>query len=66
VAMSTAMGLSVIAEGVETRRQRDCLAAVGVTNGQGWLWGPAVPAPKFAAHWHASGPAALVARAEPT
>jgi diguanylate cyclase (GGDEF)-like protein len=66
VAMSTAMGLSVIAEGVETRLQRDALAAVGVTNGQGWLWGPAVPAAEFAAHWHASGAAALVARAEPT
>jgi diguanylate cyclase (GGDEF)-like protein len=66
VAMSTAMGLSVIAEGVETRLQRDALAAVGVTNGQGWLWGAAVPAPEFAAHWHASGTAALLARAEPT
>jgi EAL domain-containing protein (putative c-di-GMP-specific phosphodiesterase class I) len=66
VAMSTAMGLSVIAEGVETRLQRDALAAVGVTNGQGWLWGPAVPAPEFAAHWHASGAAALTARAELT
>jgi EAL domain-containing protein (putative c-di-GMP-specific phosphodiesterase class I) len=59
VAMSTAMGLSVIAEGVETRLQRDSLAAVGVTNGQGWLWGPAVPAAEFAVHWHAGGTAAL-------
>jgi diguanylate cyclase (GGDEF)-like protein len=66
VAMSTAMGLSVIAEGVETRLQRDSLAAVGVTNGQGWLWGPAVPAAEFAVHWHASGTAALAGRAEPT
>jgi diguanylate cyclase (GGDEF)-like protein len=66
VAMSTAMGLSVIAEGVETRLQRDALAAVGVTNGQGWLWGPAVPATEFAAHWHASGTAALAGRSEPT
>ncbi|MFI6072499.1 putative bifunctional diguanylate cyclase/phosphodiesterase [Actinoplanes sp. NPDC051343] len=66
VAMSTAMGLSVIAEGVETRLQRDALAAVGVTNGQGWLWGPAVPATEFAVHWHAGGTAALAGRSEPT
>ena len=66
VAMSTAMGLSVIAEGVETRLQRDALAAVGVTNGQGWLWGPAVPGPEFAAHWHATRATALAARAELT
>jgi diguanylate cyclase (GGDEF)-like protein len=66
VAMSTAMGLSVIAEGVETRLQRDALAAVGVVNGQGWLWGPAVAATEFAVHWHADGAAALATRSEPT
>jgi EAL domain-containing protein (putative c-di-GMP-specific phosphodiesterase class I) len=58
VAMSYALGLSIVAEGVETRTQRDALASVGVTQGQGWLWGPAVPAGEFAAHWHAGGPAA--------
>jgi diguanylate cyclase (GGDEF)-like protein len=63
VAMSYALSLSVIAEGVETRLQRDALAAVGVTNGQGWLWGPAVPAAEFAQHGHAAGPAALTAAA---
>jgi len=66
VAMSTAMGLSVIAEGVETRLQRDALAAVGVTNGQGWLWGPAVPATEFAVHWHAKRTAALAVKSETT
>jgi EAL domain-containing protein (putative c-di-GMP-specific phosphodiesterase class I) len=40
VAMSRALGLSIVAEGVETRVQRDALGAVGVTQGQGWLWGP--------------------------
>ena len=60
VAMSHALGLSVIAEGVETRLQRDALAAVGVTRAQGWLWGPAVPAAEFAAHWHATGAAAVL------
>jgi diguanylate cyclase len=58
VAMSYALGLSTVAEGVETRLQRDALAAVGVTQGQGWLWGAAVPAPEFATLWHAGGPAA--------
>ena len=63
VAMSQALRLSVIAEGVETRLQRDALAAMGVTNGQGWLWGPAVPPAEFADHWHVvSGVAAQLAR----
>ncbi|OJF12634.1 putative bifunctional diguanylate cyclase/phosphodiesterase [Couchioplanes caeruleus] len=61
VAMSHALGLSVIAEGVETPLQQGALAAMGVPNGQGWLWGPAVPAAEFAAHWHAGGRAALAA-----
>jgi diguanylate cyclase len=53
VAMGYALGLSIVAEGVETRMQRDALAAVGVTQGQGWLWGPAVAPGDFARHWHA-------------
>ncbi|GAB2566162.1 hypothetical protein Aab01nite_46620 [Paractinoplanes abujensis] len=61
VAMSRALGHTVIAEGVETRLQRDALAAVGVTRGQGWLWGPAVPPAEFARHWHATGPAVALA-----
>jgi diguanylate cyclase len=65
VAMSRALGLSIVAEGVETRTQRDALAGVGVTQGQGWLWGPGVPAGDFAQHWavsrHVSGPAPLTA-----
>jgi len=39
VAMSSALGLSVVAEGVQTQAQRDVLAALGVVYGQGWLWG---------------------------
>ncbi|MBU2671004.1 EAL domain-containing protein [Actinoplanes bogorensis] len=62
VTMSYALGLTVIAEGVETRLQRDALAAVGVTRGQGWLWGPAVPPAEFARHWHVAGTAALTGR----
>jgi EAL domain-containing protein (putative c-di-GMP-specific phosphodiesterase class I) len=61
VAMSYALGLTIVAEGVENRGQRDALAAVGVTQGQGWLWGPAVAPVEFATHWHANGPAARAA-----
>jgi EAL domain-containing protein (putative c-di-GMP-specific phosphodiesterase class I) len=66
VAMARALGLSIVAEGVETRTQRDALAAVGVTQAQGWLWGPGVPAGDFALHWaadrHVPGPAPVVVR----
>jgi diguanylate cyclase (GGDEF)-like protein len=51
VAMSAALGLSTVAEGVETRLQRDALSRIGVVIGQGWLWGRAVTAPQFAARW---------------
>jgi EAL domain-containing protein (putative c-di-GMP-specific phosphodiesterase class I) len=49
VAMSTALHLSVVAEGVETTAQRDVLVALGVSLAQGWLWGKAVPAAQFPA-----------------
>jgi diguanylate cyclase (GGDEF)-like protein len=39
VAMSTALGLTIVAEGVETRSQRDILAGMGIVHGQGQLWG---------------------------
>ncbi|GAA1865902.1 putative bifunctional diguanylate cyclase/phosphodiesterase [Asanoa iriomotensis] len=39
VAMSSALGLTVVAEGVQTQAQRDVLQALGVVYGQGWLWG---------------------------
>ncbi|MCO8271237.1 EAL domain-containing protein [Actinoplanes sp. TRM 88003] len=61
VSLCRALGLSVIAEGVETRAQRDALAEVGVTRGQGWLWGPAVPPAEFARHWHVQNTSALAA-----
>jgi diguanylate cyclase (GGDEF)-like protein len=49
VALSHALGLTVVADGVETKAQSEALAALGVALGQGWLWGPAVPAAKFPA-----------------
>ncbi|GAA2343810.1 putative bifunctional diguanylate cyclase/phosphodiesterase [Dactylosporangium salmoneum] len=49
VAMSGALALAVVAEGVETPAQRDVLAALGVPLAQGWLWGKAVPPGDFVA-----------------
>ncbi|WP_433076250.1 putative bifunctional diguanylate cyclase/phosphodiesterase [Dactylosporangium sp. CA-052675] len=49
VAMSGALNLTVVAEGVETTAQRNVLAALKVPLAQGWLWGRAVPAHTFAA-----------------
>jgi diguanylate cyclase (GGDEF)-like protein len=66
VAMSTALGLSIVAEGIETNGQRDALAVLGVGLGQGWLWGKAVPAEQFATDWQAqTQPAAGPARTQP-
>jgi diguanylate cyclase (GGDEF)-like protein len=49
VAMSSALGLSVVAEGVETPAQCGVLVALGVVLGQGYLWGKAVGPAAFAA-----------------
>jgi EAL domain-containing protein (putative c-di-GMP-specific phosphodiesterase class I) len=49
VAMSSALGLSVVAEGVETPAQREVLAGLGVVLGQGYLWGRPVEPAVFAA-----------------
>ena len=39
VSMARALGLRTVAEGVETRAQRDRLQALGCDFGQGWLFG---------------------------
>ncbi|HEX5801638.1 MAG TPA: EAL domain-containing protein [Azospira sp.] len=46
VALGRQLGLRVVAEGVETARQRDWLAAIGCHQGQGWLFGRPQPAPQ--------------------
>jgi diguanylate cyclase (GGDEF)-like protein len=51
VAMTSALNLSVVAEGVETTTQQEVLASLGVPFGQGKLWGPAVPPHDFRATW---------------
>jgi EAL domain-containing protein (putative c-di-GMP-specific phosphodiesterase class I) len=43
VALATELGLSVVAEGVETEAQRIALLALGCKTGQGHLFSPAVP-----------------------
>lgn len=45
VAMADALGLELIAEGVEDERQRDWLARVGVQEAQGWLFARAMSGP---------------------
>jgi diguanylate cyclase (GGDEF)-like protein len=50
-AMSTALGLNVVAEGVEVPVQRGVLATLGVVMGQGRLWGNAVEPAEFAQRW---------------
>lgn len=49
VAMADALGLTVVAEGVETERQLQALEALGSTYGQGYLWSRAIPGEEVAA-----------------
>jgi PAS domain S-box-containing protein/diguanylate cyclase (GGDEF)-like protein len=49
IAMAHGLGLTVVAEGVETLGQLELLAGLGCDLVQGWLYSPAVPAEKFAA-----------------
>lgn len=48
VQLGANLGLSVIAEGVETLEQRDILAKMGCQDGQGYLFSAAVPADQVA------------------
>lgn len=47
ISLSRAMGLSVIAEGVETEEQRDFLAGLGCHSFQGYLFSRPVPLEQF-------------------
>jgi diguanylate cyclase (GGDEF)-like protein len=53
--MARALGIAVVAEGVETEAQRDWLLARGGHLQQGWLWSRAVPAADFEALLDAQG-----------
>jgi diguanylate cyclase (GGDEF)-like protein/PAS domain S-box-containing protein len=47
ILLGRALGLSVIAEGVETVEQRDSLLRLGCSSFQGWLFSRALPVPEF-------------------
>jgi EAL domain-containing protein (putative c-di-GMP-specific phosphodiesterase class I) len=47
VALGTTLGLSVVAEGVETQAQHDFLASIGCFAYQGFLFGQPVPIEEF-------------------
>ncbi|MFA9461948.1 EAL domain-containing protein [Thiohalorhabdus sp. Cl-TMA] len=49
IALARALDLTVIAEGVETRRQREFLVAEGCDQGQGFLWARPRAVPNFVA-----------------
>ena len=49
IALAESMGLSVIAEGVETQAQRDCLASEGCHAYQGYFFGKPLPLEAFEA-----------------
>ena len=47
ILLGRALGLSVIAEGVETVEQRDSLVRLGCSSFQGWLFSQALPVEEF-------------------
>jgi cyclic di-GMP phosphodiesterase Gmr len=47
IVMAKELGLSVVAEGVETQEQADFLRSQGVAFAQGWLYAPAMAVQKF-------------------
>ncbi|HET9656087.1 MAG TPA: EAL domain-containing protein [Kineosporiaceae bacterium] len=48
IALGRSLGLTVVAEGIETPEQLRALTELGCGWGQGWLWSPAVPAEQIA------------------
>ena len=51
ISLGRAMGLSVVAEGVETEEQRDCLAKLGCHAYQGFLFSRPLPVEEFQRLW---------------
>jgi EAL domain-containing protein (putative c-di-GMP-specific phosphodiesterase class I) len=46
VDLAKRLDIGLVAEGVETRAELDCLRAAGIRYGQGYLFSPPVPAPR--------------------
>jgi EAL domain-containing protein (putative c-di-GMP-specific phosphodiesterase class I)/CheY-like chemotaxis protein len=57
VSIGRALGMKVVAEGVETEAERNFLKIAGVHALQGWLFGKALPARDFAARHGLDAPA---------
>jgi diguanylate cyclase (GGDEF)-like protein len=53
--MAHALGMTVVAEGVETEAQRDELTAIGCDAAQGFLFAPPLTADALVAMWQSSG-----------
>jgi len=51
IELAIAFGISAVAEGIETREQLAILQDLGCSFGQGWLWSPAVPAPRLISYF---------------
>ena len=51
IGMASSLGLSVIAEGVETARQEAALARLGCDEVQGYRYGRAMPAEAISERW---------------
>ncbi len=61
VATGQALDLTVVGEGIETERQRDFLAGIGVHEGQGYLFSRPVPAGAMRDQFPGEGPKPAVA-----
>ena len=57
LSLSQALGLPVIAEGVETEDQRQCLARMGCNAFQGYLFSRPLPIDQFEQQWLGQNPA---------
>ncbi|WP_355660776.1 sensor domain-containing protein [Halomonas salifodinae] len=55
IAMAESLGLSALAEGVESSAQAEALLALGCPEGQGYRYAPPLPAAAFTRDWLAPG-----------
>jgi diguanylate cyclase (GGDEF)-like protein len=61
VDLARAVGVAVVAEGVETAEQVALLQGLGCVTAQGWFWGPAVPVTALLGRRALTGPLARTA-----